>query len=700
MREIGTRCGHAARIGSWILAASLISWPAFAQDQYFINVNPIQLCPGGPPNCVMVSPPGSSQIGFTDPATQMDITRAILSQAGIDVHLGPLQMVPSPADTSQPPNTLQLFPGMVAGQISSPNFQSLSDQSDQDPNAIKNGGSPSPVPPLSPDPHMINLFFTQTFNPNGALAGSTYFGLGWIGNNGVAASQAIFGSQSPIFGTVGAVPDALAHELVHDLGLDHGTDNTPQDPTNLMSAVRNEPRIDGALAALGTGGGTGTAEQLNTQQIHNIIDPAHAGSSGAPMLTNSFLNPIPNVNTTVNSSDPILVARCVEHATCWTSAMPTPWSDTLSLANLQSLGLGTTQPFVAAQTSEFVTRLGATTITFDTTSGPMTEALSQFNGLASHSDPCNFCEIDTVGNFSIPSNATDAKISGTFGNGTVPNSAGVNLCLGAGIPCAPSPNDFSASFQGAGRPGESLLTLKLTAPTGVLFDPFLFSQLALPADTPGITVTPSFSGCGAFTGTTEDEACRVLSLTFAGNPFVLGDQIDYTIGFCLEVDTNCTPASNTTDLAGGTYTYEFSDGFGTTSLLELVNGMLSASSQRPDFAIPTSLDPTLFTPFFTGLPCVTQPDMAACPLLELAADPVEDLIFFQAPEPPSIAMLIGGLGFWFAFATRRRWLAGQGSRARRSDGMLDAPPYLRGFAADIRRTPGQTRGAAICDEAR
>src|ERR1700745_3552238 len=62
----------------------------------------------------------------------------------------------------------------------------------------------------------------------------------------------------------------------------------------------------------------------------------------------------------------ILAAQCIEFATCWTSVTPTPWSDTLNTGNLTSLGLGTTQPLVAAQTSEFVIRLGVTTIDFTT----------------------------------------------------------------------------------------------------------------------------------------------------------------------------------------------------------------------------------------------------------------------------------------------------------------------------------------------
>jgi hypothetical protein len=501
------RSGYTARIGLGTMAVTLISSAAFAQDQYFINVNPIQLCPGGLDNCVKVSPPGSSGIGFTDPATQTDITRAILSQAGIDVHWGPLQPMTTSRDTTLPPNTLQLLPGMVSGQVSSPQFQSLSDQSDQDPNAIKNGGMPSPVPPLSSDPHTINLFVNTVLNPNDTLKGSTYFGLGLIGNNGVVVDQAIFGSQSPIFGTRGAVPDAFAHELVHDLGLDHGTDNTPPLMTNLMSAARNEPTISGALSALSMG----TAAQLNTQQIHNIIDPAHAGVSDPPTLTNSFLNPIPNIDTRISDKT--------------------------------------------------------------------------------------------------------------------------------------TPPDFSVLFSGGGRPDESLQTLTLTAPAG--FDPNTFFQFRPNGNPDNLTVNSTLTGCTV-------TRCSSLVLDFTGgeNAFVNGDSVDYTL--CVS-DEGCVPVS-VGDLAGGTYTYDFSDGYQTTSLLQVVNAdlILDANSWHPDLAIPTGLDLALFTPFLTGLPCAMQPGMAACPPLVIEGDTVDDLIFFQAPEPPSVAVLFAGLGLWFAFDTRRR----------------------------------------------
>ncbi|MBV9202710.1 MAG: hypothetical protein JOY83_23855, partial [Alphaproteobacteria bacterium] len=632
MGRLGSTAACARRAAYCAATIVLISFPALAQDTYYINVNPIQLCPAGGA-CAPISAPGSSQIGFTDPNTQTDITRAILSQAGIDINWGPVQTITSPADVTQAPNTLQIFPGAVPDQISSPDFQNLSFQ-----NSLANGVPPPP--PLSSDPLTINLFFTPFINPNGSLTGSTYFGLAWIGNNGAVVDQAIFGTASR-FGIVGAVTDALAHELVHVLGLDHPTDNPGQPTNDLMSTARFEPLIPNALNALGAGLGTGTYAQLNPNQIADIINP-----NGGPL--NPYLNPIPGITTTVSAPDPILVGQCVEFAPCWTGPGPTPWSDTLSAANLASLGLGTTQPFVAAQTSETTIRLGATAITFDTTTGPVTESLGQFSG-GVHSDPCNFCEIDTVGDFTIPSNATDATINGTFGNSIVSSSAGVNLCLGAGPPCAPNPvetNDFSVLFQGAGRPGESLTSLVLTAPTGFRFDASLFSQLNLPGDSSGITVS------------LLDPNCTIsCTLIFSGQPFVLEDRVDYTIGVCALATESCVPDLNIGDLAGGTYTYDFSDGFQTTSLLELVNGELTASSQNPDLSVPTSLDRSLFTPFSAGQLCVASVSGMACSP-ELHSDTIDPLIFQSpVPEPPSVATILSGFAVWavwFGFAHRRR----------------------------------------------
>jgi hypothetical protein len=156
----------------------------------------------------------------------------------------------------------------------------------------------------------------------------------------------------------------------------------------------------------------------------------------------------PATMTTTASATSILVGQCIEFAACFSSLTPTIWSDSLTLADLTGLGLGTSQPFVAAQTSRISIQLGVTNIAFDTTAHvPVIENLPQFSGSPHPTDPCNFCAVDTVGFFSIPSNAVDAVISGTFGNTVFPNSSGVDLFLGPFTAGVPGP------IAGAGLPG-------------------------------------------------------------------------------------------------------------------------------------------------------------------------------------------------------------------------------------------------------
>jgi hypothetical protein len=102
-------------------------------------------------------------------------------------------------------------------------------------------------------------------------------------------------------------------------------------------------------------------------------------------------------------------------------------------------------------------QLGVTTMTFSTGTGPVTETLPYFSGTGDYSDPCNFCEIDTVGDFLIPSNSTGATISGSFGGGGNPDtsSAGMNVCLDSGAPCAPA--------SGVPEPGTFGLVVMLLA---------------------------------------------------------------------------------------------------------------------------------------------------------------------------------------------------------------------------------------------
>jgi hypothetical protein len=95
--------------------------------------------------------------------------------------------------------------------------------------------------------------------------------------------------------------------------------------------------------------------------------------------------------------------------------------------------------------------LGATSITFATTGGSVVESLPEFSGSA-QSDPCNFCEVDTVGFFSIPSDALPA--TGTFGNSVFPNRAGGDIFLGPFTPTAtPLPTALPLFATGIGGLG-------------------------------------------------------------------------------------------------------------------------------------------------------------------------------------------------------------------------------------------------------
>ena len=75
----------------------------------------------------------------------------------------------------------------------------------------------SPVSPRSTDASTINMFFVSKLNP--PASGGTLYGISWIGNNGVAISGNTFFAPTPLQ----ARPDTIAHELLHDLGLDHDT---------------------------------------------------------------------------------------------------------------------------------------------------------------------------------------------------------------------------------------------------------------------------------------------------------------------------------------------------------------------------------------------------------------------------------------------------------------------------------------------
>jgi hypothetical protein len=132
----------------------------------------------------------------------------------------------------------------------------------------------------------------------------------------------------------------------------------------------------------------------------------------------------------------VLLAQCPIGGACVSSG-PTPWSDTLTLAQLTSLGLDTEVPLIAAQINPVEIRLGVTTADFTVSGGPnVIDTLPEFSGAPHDAPPF---ETDTVGNFLIPFDATGLTISGAFGNTANSTTAPTNVCLGAG-PCGTAPS--------------------------------------------------------------------------------------------------------------------------------------------------------------------------------------------------------------------------------------------------------------------
>jgi hypothetical protein len=169
----------------------------------------------------------------------------------------------------------------------------------------------------------------------------------------------------------------------------------------------------------------------------------------------------------------------------------------------------------------------------------------------------------------------------------------------------------------------------------------------------GVTVTPSFFNCTGI----EDDPCQSMLLTFLGTPFVLGDKLDYTIGVCSKGEDDSEEGScervSSNDLAGGTYQYQFSDGYQTISLLTASGtNLVGSSSWDADQAITGGIgiyDLNLLIAADTGrLPCTLDPVTGSCPSpLDTGiedGDPREEG-GQPVPEPPSIPIFLAGLGF-------------------------------------------------------
>lgn len=219
-------------------------------------------------------------VGFIDPATGLNISRALWNQAGIDVTFQPVvQYLDAGAF-----QTLHVTTDPNTGLLTSLDFQTLSQQP-----ALSLGITPSA--PLSPNPTTMNMFFVNTLVPQ--VPGVLY-GFSWINNNGIAISANTFGTKIGNV-TLPGRPDTIPHEIGHVLDLDHNTFGAGAS-TNLltMGSNRTEPSdkiVNGQAVWVGQIPPNGSLDQLNSTQRSQVS-------------LSGFLNPIPLVDTTVMNAAP------------------------------------------------------------------------------------------------------------------------------------------------------------------------------------------------------------------------------------------------------------------------------------------------------------------------------------------------------------------------------------------------------------
>jgi PEP-CTERM motif len=118
------------------------------------------------------------------------------------------------------------------------------------------------------------------------------------------------------------------------------------------------------VQAIGEYNGTGTYYDPGPYQPPTIVGTFDI-LSGDTSITisgtfgNSVVDSTAGVDLYLGS---ILVASCVEDTTCWTGASgTTAWSDTLTSTQIGLLGTGVVD-FTAVQTSQYIIRLGVTTL--------------------------------------------------------------------------------------------------------------------------------------------------------------------------------------------------------------------------------------------------------------------------------------------------------------------------------------------------
>jgi hypothetical protein len=144
----------------------------------------------------------------------------------------------------------------------------------------------------------MNMFFVNTLNPPPGQTGSQLYGFSWINNNGISIGANTFFPPAPLTPFV----DVLAHELLHNLGLDHTVFGAgPYNPVTvdpnggaLQSTPSGTPAGDcgsdyaACMANLMTTGKLRTEPTVICVAVSNPPMPGQTPCPGAPSLANGM----------------------------------------------------------------------------------------------------------------------------------------------------------------------------------------------------------------------------------------------------------------------------------------------------------------------------------------------------------------------------------------------------------------------------